>query len=71
MEVISSLIPANTPSPVILFKFAITQFLTSIRSMLFLYPVNLLIFIMIIYLVLRSIVKRFTKKSPFEANYKL
>lgn len=70
MDLLSSLTPANAPSPVVLFKFALTQLLTLIRSVVLLYPVNLLIFVAALYLLIRGITKKIMKKPPFEAKYK-
>ena len=69
MELLHSLGIDNAPSLLHIFKYAVGELLKMLRSLLLLYPVNLLIFVAVIFIMLRKITSRFSKKPVFEEKY--
>jgi hypothetical protein len=69
MELLRSLTIDAAPSLLDLFRFGLVTALEAIRSVLLLYPVNLLIFCVVVVAVVNSIASRFKGKRKFSAVY--
>lgn len=65
MELLKSLAVDSAPSPLELFKFALTSLLRTVRGVLLLYPINIILFTAILFLILRRIVAPFKSKKKF------
>ena len=69
MELLQSLSLNPTHNPVELLKFALLASLNGLRSLLLTYPLNLILFLALIFLVVRRVVQPFRGKRRFQAVY--
>lgn len=70
MELLQSLHVDSAPSFTELSRFAIITFLKTIKTILLIYPLNIAIFFIIIFLVVYKIANKFSPKTKFKATYK-
>ncbi len=69
MELLKAIGVDSTPNLAELLRFAILSLLRSIKHVLLLYPINVLLFIIILALIIHKAISPFKKRRKFEATY--
>lgn len=59
----------SAPPIATLFKFATIELLKAIKGVLLLYPINVLLLTLTLYLIVNRITSRFARKKKFKATY--